>query len=608
MFRFFEKRINPFPEVDPSTPPNTLFAFCMYYTKGIWFYFILMAILTAGIALCETTLFGFLGQLVDWLGTKNPKTFLKDEAVQLIKMATLLVVIFPIIVIFHSLIMNQVIMGNYPMLIRWLSHRFMLKQSISYFNDELAGRIATKVLQTALAIREIIMKVLDVMVYVIIYFTSMIFILSKADIRLLIPLFFWLLGYIFILLYFVPKMSKISKEQADARSSMAGKIIDSYNNIATLKIFSYNSRESSYIKEGMNDFLKTVYPQMRLGSWNSINLWLLNIYLIFSLTTLSIYLWINSAITPGAIAIAMGLSLRLNGMSQWIVWEVSMLFENIGTVKDGINTISKEPTIVDKINAQPLIVSKGELEFKNITFYYDNNLLFSNFNLHIKSGEKIGIVGKSGAGKSTLVHLLLRFFDVNEGEILIDGQNIYDVTQESLRSNIGMVTQDSSLLHRSVKDNILFSKPNATNEDLIEACKNAEALDFIANLKDNKGRTGFDAHVGERGVKLSGGQRQRIAIARTMLKNAPILILDEATSALDSEVENDIQKSFEKITKSKTVIAIAHRLSTIAAMDRLIVMDSGKIVEMGSHQELLSKKGLYSNLWEKQYKGFLGDN
>jgi|TARA_B100001093_G_scaffold457659_1_gene469510 ATP-binding cassette subfamily B protein/ATP-binding cassette subfamily B multidrug efflux pump len=402
-------------------------------------------------------------------------------------------------------------------------------------------------------------------------------------------------------------MKKIAMAQADARSLMTGRIVDSYTNIVTLKLFSHNNRESEYVRDGMNEFLNTVHPQMRLVTKLNISLWTLNMALVFSTAALGIYLWTNGDITPGAIAIVMSLAIRLTGMSHWILWEISSLFENIGTVQDGINTLSVPNVVNDKNDADTLIVSKGDIRFDQVSFKYNaDEPVFENLQLSILAGEKIGVVGRSGAGKSSLVSLLLRFYDIQSGKITIDQQNINDFRQESLRANIAVVTQDTSLLHRSVRENIMFGRPEATEDEMIMAATKAEAHDFILSLRDSVGRRGYDAHVGERGVTLSGGQRQRIAIARVLLKDAPILILDEATSALDSEVEASIQKSLYQLMKGKTVIAIAHRLSTIAAMDRLIVFDQGAIIEEGTHQELLEMNGVYTKLWSHQSGGFLG--
>ena len=607
MFGFFERLVDPFPKQLAQTPPTGVYQFCRYYTRGMEPWLITMACLTATTAISEALLFGILGQVVDWLSSSNPDTFFEDSGYYLIGMAIFMLVLIPLANALRSLIVNQTLMGNFPMTVRWLAHRYLLNQSYGFFQNEFSGRIATKVMQTALAVRDTVMKLLDVILFVVIYLMTALILVASADLRLCGPLIIWLFFYILIQRYFVPKMKKIAMAQADARSLMTGRIVDSYTNIVTLKLFSHNNRESEYVRDGMNEFLNTVHPQMRLVTKLNISLWTLNMALVFSTAALGIYLWTNGDITPGAIAIVMSLAIRLTGMSHWILWEISSLFENIGTVQDGINTLSVPNVVNDKNDADTLIVSKGDIRFDQVSFKYNaDEPVFENLQLSILAGEKIGVVGRSGAGKSSLVSLLLRFYDIQSGKITIDQQNINDFRQESLRANIAVVTQDTSLLHRSVRENIMFGRPEATEDEMIMAATKAEAHDFILSLRDSVGRRGYDAHVGERGVTLSGGQRQRIAIARVLLKDAPILILDEATSALDSEVEASIQKSLYQLMKGKTVIAIAHRLSTIAAMDRLIVFDQGAIIEEGTHQELLEMNGVYTKLWSHQSGGFLG--
>ena len=613
MYRLFEKMTNAFPEQKPTQPPSTLFAFCRHYTKGMELSLVLMSVSAALLAILEVSLFSYMGQLVDWLGTYTPQTLFEEQKAELIKMAVVLLVVLPIVVFFHSAILHQALLGNYPMSIRWSAHRYLLRQSVSFYQNEFAGRIATKVMQTSLAVREAVMKLLDVLMYIVVYFGAMVFLVAEADWRLMLPLLVWVIIYAAIQMYFVPKLKKIASSQADARSEMTGRIVDSYTNISTIKLFSYTQREEQYAKQSMDVFLQPVYKQMRLVTSLNFAINSLNYLLVFSVAALSLYLWSLSAISAGAIAVAVSLSLRLNGMAQWIMWEISSLFENIGTATDGMKTLSTPIKVDDKPDAKTLAVSKGDIAFSNVHFNYgkaanetNRGPVMNGLNLHIKPGEKIGLVGRSGAGKSTLVNLLLRFYDTDSGTIKIDGQNITDVSQESLRRYIAMVTQDTSLLHRSVKDNILYGRPDASEAEMLSAAKQAKALEFISDLEDSKGNKGFDAQVGERGVTLSGGQRQRIAIARVLLKNAPILILDEATSALDSEVEAAIQACLDDLMTGKTVIAIAHRLSTIAQMDRLIVLDEGRVVEQGSHEALIAQNGIYAGLWAHQTGGFIG--
>ena len=610
MLRFFERWIEAYPTTEPSQAPNTLYAFCRYYSKGVEVPLILMSLLTAVIAMLEVTLFSFMGQLVDWLVTKNPDTFFAEEGDHLLGMALMVLLVMPLVTFLHSAIIHQTLLGNYPMRIRWLAHRYVLKQSVTFFQDDFAGRVATKVMQTSLAVRESVMKLLDVLVYILVYFVSMLVLIAKADYRLMLPMLVWLALYIALQFYFVPKLKRVSTKQADARSTMTGRIVDSYTNVSTVKLFSHTQREASYAKQGMDGFLNTVHQQMRLVTGLNVGVQICNYLLAFCVAGVAILLWTYGQISVGAIAIAVSLSLRINGMAQWIMWEVSTLFENIGMVTDGMKTLSKPLQIQDIKGAKPLLVPHGNIQFDQVHFHYgrQDSKVIDELSLAIKAGDKIGVVGRSGAGKSTIVNLLMRFHDVEAGRILIDGQDISQVQQDTLRAHIGMVTQDTSLLHRTVRENLLYGRPDASEEEMIAAAKKAEADEFIQTLTDPYGNTGYDAMVGERGIKLSGGQRQRIAIARVLLKDAPLLILDEATSALDSEVEAAIQESLYRLMEGKTVIAIAHRLSTIAAMDRLIVLDKGVIAEQGTHDELIQQGGIYAKLWAHQTGGFLAED
>ncbi|MDW9476297.1 ABC transporter ATP-binding protein [Sinorhizobium meliloti] len=608
MFGWFESRLDPYPTEEPTLPPKGLFAFCWHYTKPAAPWLLIMSICTMLIAIGEVALFQFLGNVVDWLSTADRETFLATEGGRLAWMAALILIGLPGLVALDSFVMHQVLLGNYPMIARWQMHRYLLRQSMTFFANEFAGRVATKVMQTSLAVRETVMKILDVFVYVVSYFATMLIVVAAADWRLVMPLGLWLVIYIVIVTYFVPRLQRISKEQADARSMMTGRIVDSYTNIGTVKLFSHAGREETYARAGMDEFLGTVYRQMRKVTLFHIFVYANNCIGLFSVGALGIYLWLTSGISIGAIAVAIGLAMRVNGMSQWIMWEVSALFENIGTVYDGMGMMTKAHDIVDKPTAVMLKADQGAISFEDIRFHYGKSKgVIDRLSLDIRPGEKIGLVGRSGAGKTTLMNLLLRFYDLESGAIRIDGVDISTVTQDSLRSQIGVVTQDTSLLHRSIRDNIAYGHPQASDDDIIAAAKKANAWDFIQTLEDNMGRRGLDAQVGERGVKLSGGQRQRIAIARVFLKDAPILILDEATSALDSEVEAAIQENLFALMSGKTVIAIAHRLSTLTEMDRLVILEAGRIVETGSHSELVARRGIYADLWSRQSGGFIAD-
>ncbi|SEQ01689.1 ABC transporter ATP-binding protein [Basfia succiniciproducens] len=608
IFSWFERRVEAYPDQTPNTPENGLFKFIWSSLDGMKKWILLLAVLTVGTGVMEALLFQFMGVLVDWLGNYTPVTLWQEKGTLLWGMGFLLV--FSILWSFlASAVRLQTLQGVFPMRLRWNFHRLMLGQSLSFYQDEFAGRVSAKVMQTALAVRDTVLTIADMMVYVVVYFISSGVVLVALDGWFLVPFVVWVVLFVMILRVLIPKLAKTAERQADARSLMTGRVTDAYSNITTVKLFSHGAREASYAKKSMEEFMVTVHAQMRLATSLDTLTYAANVFLTLSTAILGILLWQKGTVGVGAIATAVAMALRVNGLSRWIMWESARLFENIGTVNDGMTTLSKPHTIIDKPNAPQLEVKKGEIRFDNVDFCYDPaKPLLNHFNLTIRPGEKVGLIGRSGAGKSTIVNLLLRFYEAQNGTISIDGQNILDVQQESLRRQIGLVTQDTSLLHRSVRDNIIYGRPEATDEDMINAAKRAEAADFIPFLSDAKGRRGYDAHVGERGVKLSGGQRQRIAIARVMLKDAPILLLDEATSALDSEVEAAIQESLDKMMENKTVIAIAHRLSTIAAMDRLIVLDKGQIVEQGTHAELLAQNGLYAKLWRHQSGGFLSEH
>ncbi|MFN7003533.1 MAG: ABC transporter ATP-binding protein [Roseinatronobacter sp.] len=613
VFRIFEKKIEAYPAETPGQPPRTLAGFTLHFARPVLPWLLAMSGLSTIFAIIEIILIGYLGTLVNRMTELGPDRFLAEEGARLMGMAGLQLIALPLIAVIGALVMYQVIMGNFPQRIRWQTHRWLLGQSMGYFQDEFAGRIATRMMQTALAVREVVMKLMDVAVYICAYFLGTLWLAATQDLWLSLPFLAWSVAYGALLWVIVPRLGRVSEQQADARAMMTGRIVDSYTNIATVKLFSHAAREESYAREGLDGFLQTVYRQMRLVALQDVGVNFINALLTAAVTGMGLWLWLNGRVELGALAVAIPLALRLGNMSHWIMWEFAALFENIGTVRDGVSSLSLPQDIVDAPAAKPLKAEKGAVRFDNVTFRYEGlatkkPAVLDGLSLDIAPGEKIGLVGRSGAGKSTLVNLLLRFYDVKQGRILIDGQDIATVTQDSLRKAIGMVTQDTALLHRSVRDNIAYGRPEATDAEIWAAADMAEARDFIGDLSDAKGRRGLEAHVGERGVKLSGGQRQRIAIARVALKDAPILILDEATSALDSEVEAAIQSQLTRLMEGKTVIAIAHRLSTIAAMDRLVIMDEGRIIEQGRHEDLLEQGGLYARLWARQSGGFLLDD
>ncbi len=606
VLNWFENLIEPFPEAEPEQPPHGLLAFCWHYSKGLWPALLITAVLAMSAAAVEVVIFSYVGDVVGWLSNADRETFLDTHRTTLIWMGVVILLILPILRIFWGLVFHQTVYGNYPMIIRWQAHRYMLGQSMGFYQDEYAGRVATKVMQAALGVRETVLKVLDVFAYVTIYFLGALILVATFDIWLMLPFVAWLVIYGICLRYFLPKMSHISCIQADARSTMTGRIVDSYTNISTVKLFAHAGREIDYAKDSMDGFLKTVHPQMRLSTGVEICIFMLNSVLLAVVGAIAIAQWLNGTSTVAAVAVATALVIRLSSMSHWIMWELTGLFENMGMAIDGMNTIAQKRDVRDVADAKPLTVSSGAINFDNVSFTYDKHgSVIREMNLDLQPGEKVGLIGRSGAGKTTMMNILLRLYDIESGTLTIDGQDISKVTQETLRSQIAVVTQDTSLLHRSVRENIAYGRPDADDEAIIAAAKRANAHEFIVGLEDNNGNKGYDAQVGERGVKLSGGQRQRIAIARVFLKDAPILILDEATSALDSEVESIIQEQLFNLMEGKTVLAIAHRLSTIANMDRLIVLDQGRIVEEGSHEDLVDAAGLYASLWARQSGGFL---
>ncbi len=607
LLNWFEKRLNPFPPEEGPLPPKGLFSFIWFCTRGSRGYLALLALLSAAVSIYEAWLFAFLGQVVDLLAAWKAGDPEAASEQRVLWSIGIVLVVSVIVVALRTLMQHQVIAINLPLRLRWDFHRLMLRQSLSFFFDEFAGRVTTKVMQTALAVREVLLTFVEIVLGIGVYFITIIALAAGFDWRLMLPFIAWITLFGLAIAYFVPRLGKVGQEQAHARSSMTGRITDAYSNITTVKLFSHTRREAHFARAAMEDFKLTGYRQMRLVSQFEIVNQTLVSGLIFAAGGYAVVLWHGGEIGTGAVAAVTAMALRVNGMSHWIMWQMASLFENIGTVQDGIATLTRVAKVQDVPDAPALKVASGEVTFDNVFFNYNGERqVLDGLSLTVKPGERIGLVGHSGAGKSTLINLLLRFYDVDGGRILIDGQDIAQVTQDSLRSAIGMVTQDTSLLHRSIRDNIAYGLPDATDADVKRAAIEAHADEFICQLTDPKGRQGYETQVGERGVKLSGGQRQRIAIARVMLKNAPILLLDEATSALDSEVEAAIQESLDEMMHGKTVIAIAHRLSTIAAMDRLVVMEEGRIIEEGSHAELLKKNGIYARLWHRQSGGFLG--
>ncbi|WP_447747570.1 ABC transporter ATP-binding protein [Pseudomonas nicosulfuronedens] len=607
LYRRFERLIDPFRDAPERMPPSDVIRFYVYYLRQVWPVFLALLFVGLIVALIEVALFSYLGRIVDLAQGSAPADFFSLHGHELAWMAVVALILRPLFNGLHDMLVHQSINPSMTNLIRWQNHRYVLKQSLGFFQNDFAGRIAQRIMQTGNSLRDSAVQVVDAIWHVLIYTVSALVLFAEADWRLMIPLALWVIGYIGALGYFIPQVKRRSVEASESRSKLMGRIVDGYTNITTLKLFAHTRQEENYAREAIDEQTRKAQRAGRVVTSMDVTITIFNGLLIAGTTGLALWLWTQSLISVGAIALATGLVIRINNMSGWIMWVVGGIFENVGQVQDGMQTIALPRQVVDVPDAKPLLVKHGEVHFEQVSFSYGKGGgLISGLDLTVRAGEKIGLVGPSGAGKSTLVNLLLRLYDLEGGRILIDGQDIAQVTQESLRAHVGMVTQDTSLLHRSIRDNLLYGRPDASDAELQDAIQKARAAEFIPQLSDAEGRTGLDAHVGERGVKLSGGQRQRIAITRVLLKDAPILILDEATSALDSEVEAAIQESLETLMQGKTVIAIAHRLSTIARMDRLVVLEHGRVVESGSHAELLAHGGLYARLWRHQTGGFVG--
>ncbi|MGJ8589244.1 MAG: ABC transporter ATP-binding protein [Yoonia sp.] len=608
MFRWFEGLVDPYvPYKESDTPPKRLYPFLRAYAEPFKKVFWVTGLSAVIIAIIEIWLLSYLGRLVDILTGGTPAQVWAESGGEFLLVAFLILTIRPAFHMLQILLLNNTILPNFGTLVRWRAHRHVLRQSVGWFEDDFAGRIANRIMQTPPAAGSVVFQLFDALAFAVAYIIAAAVLLGQADLRLLVPLMLWLVPYLVLLRWVIRRITPASEAASNARSAVTGRVVDSYTNIHAVKMFAHHDREIDYAKEAIEEARRTFQIEMRLYTTMDAGLMLLNGVLVVGVVGWSIWLWMQGMASVGVVAVATSLALRLNAMSGWIMWAMTDFFRELGVVKEGMLTIAQPVTLVDQPDATPLDIKSGAVEVRDLSHHYGKKTGgLDHVNLSIAAGEKVGLVGQSGAGKSTLVKLLLRFYDVEQGQILIDGQDIKFATQDSLRSAIGMVQQDSALLHRSVRENILYGNPAASEEAMIAAACKAEAHEFILGLEDNEGNTGYDARVGERGVKLSGGQRQRISLARVILEDAPILLLDEATSALDSEVEAAIQQTLYGMMEGKTVIAIAHRLSTIAQMDRIIVMDQGRIIEDGTHDALLAANGQYARFWARQSGGFLG--
>ena len=606
MFRFFENLVDPYcayPQTD--TPPTKLWPFMRAYSQPFKQVFVWTAVTSIVVALVEIGLIYYMGWVVDAL-SGDPAQVWQNHGAFLIALALFILVLRPGLHVVNVLLMNNTILPNYGTLFRWRAHRHVLRQSVGWFENDFAGRIANRIMQTPPAAGEAVFQVFDAITFSLAYLLGAWVLLAQADLRLSVPLLGWFLLYGALIRWTIKRVGPASKASSDARSTVTGRVVDAYTNIHSVKMFAQGNEELGYAKTAIEATRQTFQVEMRISTLMEIGLVVLNGLLIVGVVGWALALWMQGEASIGVVAAATALTLRLNAMTGWIMWALSSFFRPLGVVSEGMETISQPIEMVDTSRAQPLTITEGKVELQGMSHHYGRQSGgLSDVSFTIRPGEKIGLVGRSGAGKSTLLKLLLRFYDIETGQIMIDGQSVSDVTQDSLRGQIGMVQQEGALLHRSIRDNILYGRADAGDQAMIQAARQAKAHEFILNLQDLEGRTGYDAHVGERGVKLSGGERQRISLARVVLKNAPILLLDEATSALDSEVEAAIQQTLYQMMTGKTVIAIAHRLSTIAQMDRILVMEQGRIVEDGTHADLLAKRGLYAGFWNRQSGGFI---
>ena len=608
MFSYFESLVDPYgPYEQTDTPPRKLWPFLKQYIHPFRGVFAITAALSVVSAFADVALIWYVGRLVDLLATTGPAQVWALHGSEILLVGAAILILRPILLVANVALLHNTILPNFGTMIRWRAHSHVIRQPVGWFEGDFAGRIANRIMQTPPAAGDAVFQTFDAVAFASVTVVGAGIMLADADVRLLLPLVIWFALYAALVRWTVRRAGPAAKASSDARSAVTGRVVDAYTNIHSVKLFAHHDMELTYAKDAIEHARSTFAKEMRIVTKMDLALTVLDGGLIVGVTGWALLLWYQGQASVGTVAAATALVLRLNNMTYWIMWAFTSLVQALGVVAEGMETITQPIQLVDARDAVPLKLTAGRIEMDRISHHYGRGSGgLQDLSLTVAPGERIGVVGRSGAGKSTLVKLLLRFYDTESGVIRIDGQDISRVTQDSLRRVIGMVQQDSSLMHRSVRDNILYGRPDASEAEMIAAAKRADAHDFILALEDPEGRKGYDAHVGERGVKLSGGQRQRVALARVILKDAPILILDEATSALDSEAEAAIQDALFGVMQGKTVIAIAHRLSTIAAMDRIVVLEDGKIAEQGTHAELLALNGLYARFWARQSGGFIG--